>query len=64
LPAALSRDGQSIRIPLQGLLTEPTKKVLVKPGDVIAITRPLEQPYPSAEGRLVRIADEGKTQPL
>jgi polysaccharide biosynthesis/export protein len=35
----LSRDGQSIRIPLQALLTEPTENVLVKPGDVIAVTR-------------------------
>ena len=35
----LSRDGQSIRIPLQALLTEPTENVLVKPGDVVAITR-------------------------
>jgi polysaccharide export outer membrane protein len=35
----LSRDGQSIRIPLQAVLTEPTENVLVKPGDVVAITR-------------------------
>ena len=35
----LSRDGQSIRIPLQALLTEPTENVMVKPGDVVAITR-------------------------
>ena len=35
----LSRDGQSIRIPLQALLTEPTENVLVKAGDVVAVTR-------------------------
>lgn len=35
----LTRDGRSIRIPLQALLTEPAENVLVKPGDVIAITR-------------------------
>jgi polysaccharide export outer membrane protein len=35
----LSRDGQSIRTPLQALLTEPAENVLVKPGDVVAVTR-------------------------
>ena len=39
MPAALSRDVQSIRIPLQALLTEPTENVLVTPDDVVAITR-------------------------
>ena len=35
----LSRDGRSIRIPLQALLTDPTENVPVRPGDVIAVTR-------------------------
>jgi polysaccharide export outer membrane protein len=35
----LSRDGRSIRIPLQALLTDPAENVPVRPGDVVAITR-------------------------
>ena len=35
----LSRDGRSIRAPLQALLTDPAENVPVRPGDVVAVTR-------------------------
>lgn len=35
----LSRDGQSIRIPLQSLLTDPAENIPVRAGDVVSVTR-------------------------
>lgn len=35
----LSRDGQSTRIPLQALLTDPAENIPVRPGDLVSVTR-------------------------
>jgi polysaccharide export outer membrane protein len=35
----LVRDGRSVRIPMQAMLTNPTENVYVRPGDVISVAR-------------------------
>ena len=35
----LVRDGRSVRIPLQAILTDPAENVYVRPGDVISVAR-------------------------
>lgn len=35
----LVRDGQSIRVPMQALITNPAENVFVRPGDVVSVAR-------------------------
>jgi len=35
----LARDGHSVRVPLQAILTNPAENVFVRPGDVISVAR-------------------------
>ena len=38
----LVRDGRSVRIPMQAILTDPAENVYVRPGDVISVARELQ----------------------
>lgn len=35
----LVRDGRSVRIPMQAILTDPTENVFMRPGDVVSVAR-------------------------
>jgi len=43
----LVRDGQSVRVPMQAILTNPAENVYVRPGDVVSVARE-QQSFTSA----------------